>query len=87
MLIGEYIGGFLGMSVYSAGHVHVIFLVPEQVLPDNELTFPLFAPVDPYPVILKIVTTVCGNNFGAAAILLSYKKTSFYVLNSSPRSD
>ncbi len=35
---------FWGMSVYKTGHVHVIFLVPEQVLPDNELTFPLFAP-------------------------------------------
>ncbi|EBR5102807.1 hypothetical protein B2O45_21940 [Salmonella enterica] len=83
---------FWGMSVYKAGHVHVIFLVPEQVLPeqvlpDNELTFPLFAPMDPYPVILKSVTTVCGNNLEAAAIFLSYKKTSFYVLNSSLRSD
>lgn len=78
---------FWGMSVYKAGHVHVIFLVPEQVLPDNELTFPLFALVDPYPVILKTVTTVCGNNLGATAIFLSYKKTSFYVLNFSPRSD
>lgn len=78
---------FWGMSVYKAGHVHVIFLVPEQVLPDNELTFPLFVLVDPYPVILKTVTTVCGNNLGAAAIFLSYKKTSFYVLNFSPRSD
>lgn len=78
---------FWGMSVYKVGHVHVIFLVPEQVLPDNELTFPLFAPMDPYPVILKSVTTVCGNNLEAAAIFLSYKKTSFYVLNSSLRSD
>lgn len=78
---------FWGMSVYKAGHVHVIFLVREQVLSDNELTFPLFALVDPYPVILKTVTTVCGNNLGAAAIFLSYKKTSFYVLNFSPRSD